>query len=199
MISQSDNTAADTLIDVLGREKIEKLLPALGIAAPARLRPLLQTREVVLLKAGPDQGLAARWTAGSEPERRRMLNDLKPVPASKADIGKLMAAPVSIDTIEWFASASDLIRVMAWLKANADPQALEILAINPGIAPNLAGEFAFVGYKGGSETGVVNMTLLLKGRKGDWHALSGTWNDKTNAVDEARFVQIMSRAVALLR
>jgi beta-lactamase class A len=200
MISQSDNTAADTLLHLLGREKVERLLPALGIADPARLRPLLSTREVALLKAGKDDSLGAQWAQASEAERRALLDGpLASLPPEAVDIAKLLAAPKALDSIEWLASTSDLVRVMNWLRLNGDRQTLDILAINPGIVPSNAQQFAYVGYKGGSDTGVINMTLLLQGKDGVWRALSGTWNDPAKAVDENRFTLLMNRAAALLR
>jgi beta-lactamase class A len=200
MVSQSDNGAADTLLHLLGREKVERLLPELGIAAPDKLRPLLTTREWALLKAGDGGALLRQWTAASEAERRTLLAG--PVAALKADqvdLSRMIAVPNAIDTVEWFASTGDLVRVMDWLRRHGDRETLAILAINPGIGNIQAKEFAYLGYKGGSETGVLNMTFLLRGNDGEWHAVSGTWNDPAQSVDEGRFQLLMSRAVALVR
>jgi hypothetical protein len=104
-----------------------------------------------------------------------------------------------VDSIEWFASTDDMVRVMDWLRSNADPQALAILAINPGIPPTAAARFAYVGYKGGSETGVMAMTFLLRRADGGWRAVSASWNDPAAPVDEARFADLVERLVALQR
>lgn len=200
MISQSDNSAADTLLSLLGRERVEALLPDLGIRDPGRLRPLLSTREAALLKAGGDGSLGGRWTSAGEGERRALLaGPLAVMRSDTVDTSKLMSAPNLIESVEWFASASDLIRVMDWLRTNGDTQTLAILAINPGIPQSTASDFAFVGYKGGSETGVMNMTFLLRGRKGDWHAVAATWNNASHPLDEARFQSLVSRVVTLLK
>ncbi|MGE5723180.1 MAG: serine hydrolase [Sphingomonadales bacterium] len=200
MISQSDNTAADTMLHVLGRENVERLLPRLGIAAPDRLRPLLSTREAALLKVGPDSALTNRWIAASEADRRAMLaGPLAGQLPETIDLAKLAAAPTRIDTIEWFASTADLVRVMNWLRLHGDKQALDILAINSGISRALASEYSYVGYKGGSEAGVINMTLLLRGKNGVWNAVSGSWNNRAATVDEARFVQMIGRVASLLK
>ncbi len=53
--------------------------------------------------------------------------------------------------------------------------------------------------KGGSETGVMNMTFLVQSKGGQWHAVSGGWNNAEAALDKGKFVGLMSRAVALLR
>lgn len=200
MISQSDNGAADTLLHLLGREKIERLLPELGIAAPDKLRPLLTTREWALLKAGDSGALLLRWTASPEAERRALLaGQVAALKADQVDLSRMIAVPNAIETVEWFASTGDLVRVMDWLRRHGDRETLGILAVNPGIGRVPAAEFAYLGYKGGSETGVLNMTFLLRGRDGVWHAVSGTWNDPAQGLDEGRFQLLMSRAVALVR
>lgn len=200
MISQSDNSAADTLLSLLGRERVEALLPQLGVRDPGRLRPLLSTREAALLKAGGDAGLGGRWASAGEGERRALLaGPLATMRSDTIDTSKLMSAPKLIDTVEWFASTSDLVRVMDWLRTNGDAQTLAILAINPGIPQSTASDFAFVGYKGGSETGVMNMTFLLRDRKGTWQAVAATWNNSSRGLDEARFQLLVTRVITLLR
>jgi beta-lactamase class A len=200
MISQSDNGAADTLLHLLGREKVERLLPDLGIAAPEKLRPLLTTREWALLKASDTGALAAQWARASETERRDLLaGPVAALDVSRIDPSRMIAAPNAIDTVEWFASTGDLVRVMDWLRRNGGSEALDILAINPGIGRIQAEALAYLGYKGGSETGVLNMTFLVRGKDGEWHAVAGTWNDPANSVDEGRFQLLMSRAIALVR
>ncbi|WP_332811998.1 serine hydrolase [Sphingomonas sp.] len=200
MISQSDNGAADTLLHLLGREKVERLLPELGIAAPDRLRPLLTTREWALLKAGDSGALLRRWAGSSEAERRALLaGPMAALKADQVDLSRLIAVPNAIDTVEWFASTGDLVRVMNWLRRHGDRETLGILAVNPGIGRVPAEEFAYLGYKGGSETGVLNMTFLLRGKDGEWRAVSGTWNDPAQSVDEGLFQLLMSRAIALVR
>jgi hypothetical protein len=71
MISQSDNSASDTLLHLLGREKVEALLPALGLRNPAANRPFLSTLEAFALK-GDDDVLTRRWLATDEAGRRKL-------------------------------------------------------------------------------------------------------------------------------
>jgi beta-lactamase class A len=198
MISQSDNSATDTLLHLLGRERVEQLLPALGIGAPERNRPFLSTLEAFALKAGTGEA-AAGWAGADEAKRRSLLSAYSTLSPEQIDLEKLGGPPKQIDMIEWFASAGDLIRTLDWLRRNGGKEAMEILAINPGIGRAAAGELGYLGYKGGSETGVMNMAFLVRNKAGQWHAIAGGWNNKEAAVDEARFVGLMSRAVALLR
>jgi beta-lactamase class A len=197
MISRSDNTATDTLLGVVGREKVEALLPALGVQAPERLRPFLSTREAFALKLG-DPALLAAWNAADERARRALLPRLTGVEAASLDLAPL-ARPVEIDTVEWFASPSDIVRTLDWIRRSGDSKALDILAINPGLGPALAKDFAYFGFKGGSEPGVLNLSFLLKNREGRWLAVSATWNNEAATLDEGRFAALMSRLIALMR
>jgi hypothetical protein len=111
------------------------------------------------------------------------------------------AAPIHVDDIEWFASASDLCRAMNWLRIATElgPAAplRGVLAINPGLSVSKEA-FPFVGYKGGSETGVLNLTYLLRAKDGTWYAASAGWNDPMQAVEESRLIGLMQRVVYLL-
>lgn len=67
-------------------------------------------------------------------------------------------------------------------------------AVHPGISS--ASDWDYVGYKGGSEPGVMTMAFLL--REGDaWYVVTGSWNHSDAAVDEARFAGLTERAVLL--
>lgn len=195
MISQSDNTATDTLLHLLGRERVERLLPALGLKAPERNRPFLSTLEAFALKSGAG---GAGWAGADEAKRRALLADLAKLTPGQIPLEKLSGGPKQIDKIEWFASADDLVRTMDWLRLNGGREAMDILAINPGIGSAGATGVAYLGYKGGSETGVMNMTFLARSKSGHWYAVSGGWNDSRAAVDESKFVGLMRRAVSLL-
>jgi beta-lactamase class A len=198
MISQSDNTATDTLLHLLGRERVEAMVATAGVKAPERNRPFLSTFEAFAIKAGSGEA-SNGWAAADEAKRRALLATLAGLSPATIDLSKLSGAPNRIDTVEWFASAEDLIRTMDWLRRNAGQEAKEIMAINPGIGPGAAEKVAYLGYKGGSEVGVMNMTFLVQSKAGAWYAVSGGWNNKSAAVDEGKFVGLMSRAVALVR
>ena len=198
MISRSDNSAADTLLGLLGRDRVEALLPALGVRAPERNRPFLSTREAFVLKLG-DPALLARWKAADEAGRRALLPSLAEADVAKLDPARLAGRPAEIASVEWFASPADLVRTLDWLKRSGDPVALDLLAINPGLGAALAGDFAYLGYKGGSEPGVLNMSFLLRSREGRWMAVSATWNNEAAALDEPRFAALMSRLEGLMK
>jgi hypothetical protein len=197
MISQSDNSAADTLLALLGREKVEGLLLVLGVGAPERDRPLLSTREAAILKADP--ALRTRWMAADTAGRRALLaGEAARADLSRIDLGLFDQGPLAVREVEWFASAADLVRTLDWLRRKADPTALAILAINPGLPPATK-DFAYAGFKGGSESGVLNLSFLLRGKDGRWTAVAVTWNNPAAKLDEGRLALLVSRLLPLLR
>ena len=199
MISVSDNSATDILLHQLGRENVERMMATMGVADPARNRPLLSTLELGLIKAASATGFAL-WQQADEATRRQLLaNDYGARDASRISIALFAGNPVRIDSVEWFASASDLARVMDWLRRHADETAKAILAINPGLPPQTRGAVAWAGFKGGSEPGVANLTYLVQTRAGAWYAVSAGWNNPAAPVDENRLAGLTARTVLLLR
>ncbi|NIJ19629.1 hypothetical protein FHS95_001298 [Sphingomonas naasensis] len=203
MISISDNSATDILLRTLGRERVEAMLPVVGVKDPARNRPFLGTLEMFKLKGIEANDLAGRWLAADEAGRRALLDGevaKTPMLLIRPTLFR-DGKPVRIEQIEWFLSPADLVRVMDWLRRNTEEpkgaDARAVLSKNPGITPAAAGKWQWVGYKGGSEPGVMNMTLLLAAKTGDWYVLTGSWNDPAQAVSELRFAGLISRAAEL--
>ncbi len=202
MISISDNSATDILIDTLGRERIEAMQATVGWAHPERNRPWLMTIELFKLKGSGGGTLGVRYLAADVAGRRALLaGEVAHMPGSA--IGPLFAdgRPVRIGELEWFASAADLVRVMDWLRRHSESgpgaEARTILAINPLIPPQIAGRYAYVGFKGGSEPGVIDLTLLLRTRGGQWRVLTAGWNNPVAAVDQTRLILLVSHAAEL--
>lgn len=203
MISVSDNSATDILLAALGRDKVEAMLPVIGWRHAARNRPFLGTLEIFKLKGVPGGALGKRWLALDEAGRRALLaKEIAATPISAIDPAMFQrGVPVMLD-VEWFASPADLVRTMDWIRRNTETgpgaEARAILGLNPGIGPAQAARWGYVGYKGGSEPGVIEMTLLLRSKAGAWYALAASWNNPAAAVDDARFVALISRAVDLV-
>lgn len=200
MISVSDNSATDILLKLLGRNKVEAMLPVVGVRNPAGMRPFLSTLEAFKLKGSP---LGARWQALNEAGRRALLaGEVAAMPVSAIDTTMFAAGkPLLIDSVEWFATPADMIRVMDWLRRHSETgeaaRARAILAKNSGIGAGSASNWQYVGFKGGSESGVIAMTLLLQAKDGRWHALSASWNNGAAAVEDMRFAGLIGRAVEL--
>jgi hypothetical protein len=59
--------------------------------------------------------------------------------------------------------------------------------------------WSFIGFKGGSEPGVLNMTYLLRSTAGQWYAMSISWNDKESALDNAKVFALVQRALQIIQ
>ncbi|UYY59897.1 serine hydrolase [Sphingomonas sp. S2-65] len=199
MISVSDNSATDILLGALGREKIEAMMPVIGIENAARNRPFLSTLELFKLKGVEKGALGRRFSALDEPGRRAMLaGEVAAAPLAGIDPTLFRdGKPVGIDTLEWFESPADLVRVLDWFRRNLTPELRAILGKNPGVPDVAAARWSWIGYKGGSEPGVMSMHYLLQARDGGWYALSASWNDPAKDVDQMRFGSLIARAVEL--
>jgi beta-lactamase class A len=202
MISVSDNTAADHLIHRLGRENVEKNLPSMGLVNPSRMTPFITTRDMFVLKASKDADLAKAYLAADAAGRRALLDGrVGSTPIAVADLAD-WAAPREVDTLEWFASTTDLCAAMAKLRdLGGRPglgPVLDILAVNPGL-PVDASRWQYVGFKGGSEPGVLQLTWLLRRSDNRWFVLSITLDDPASATDHSlAAVRLAQSALNLL-
>jgi beta-lactamase class A len=198
MIAESDNSASDTLMRALGRDRIDAMLATTGHADAAKALPVLSTAEAFALKMPANADLRRRYEAAAPAARRSLLRDAASrLTADKVDVGSVAEVPTAIDTIEWFASPKDMIASLDWLRVHGG-NALPILTANPGIAAADAKRWRYLGYKGGSEPGVMAMNMLAQAQDGRWYAVSGSWNNPAARVDEAKFLTLMTRAMNVL-
>jgi beta-lactamase class A len=201
MISISDNTAADHLLAHLGRENVEDYQARMGHSNPALNEPFLSTREMFTIKLALTAENIQRYVDANPAERRRQLTDeIDPLTVTTAQANG-WTRPRSIDTVEWFASAADLCRAMSSLKALSEQPGLEpvrsILAINPGV-PFDPAVWTYIGYKGGSEPGVLNLTWLLQRADGRWFVVTAGLNDPAKNIDTNGAVTLLQSAADLL-
>jgi beta-lactamase class A len=157
MISISDNTAADALLDIVGREAVEKY-------APANV-PFLSTRETFTLKLPRLFSLLERYRAATPAGRRAMLPEIN---AQPFDTDTVDIAPDTLD-IEWFFSMRELCGLLD--KVGDSP----VFAINPGLADKA--QWRSVAFKGGSEPGVLNLSHRLVAPDGTTYCVAITWVD----------------------
>lgn len=202
MISISDNTATDHLLYTLGRKEVEAALRGTGHARPALDAPFLSTRELFLLKLALTPDEVKAYLARPEAGRRTYLDrDLAARRPTMQGI-ETWTAPRWIDQLEWFASADDLCRVMGalWSRAQRPAAAplLEVLSKNPGIEIAKP-PWKLVGYKGGSEPGVLNMTWLLQRDDDRWFFVTLGFNSTEKAeIDEGAAIGIAGGVIDLL-
>lgn len=195
MISISDNTATDMLIDLVGREGVEDQVGRWTADASAN-EPFLTTREMLLLHYVA--GLADRYLATPRGEREAFLtSSVDPLPLS--DIGSgFSTEPRYVDEIEWFASPDDLCRAFAGLQA---------LAAEPGLAPvsaALSREVGGIGldpaawptvwYKGGSEPGVLTLGWLATNSDGETFVVEAMVSNPDAALSEDSITDLVALA-----
>ncbi|MEM0913582.1 MAG: serine hydrolase [Planctomycetota bacterium] len=193
MISISDNTATDALIHHVGRDRLAELLPTFGNEHTERSTPFLTTYELFKLRADP--ALAERYRAADAAGRAALLEgEVADMPRDR--VHPPMDRPRDIGQIEWFASAADLVRLVDWLENHGDATTQGVMAINPGLP--FGDRFARVGYKGGSEAGVLNLTWLLETQSGRVYALTMGWNDAERVLDDDRLIELAHAAAGLV-
>jgi Beta-lactamase enzyme family len=198
-ISISDNSASDTLLTALGRTNVNSMVERAGHHNPGLTLPLLTTVEAFALKTDQAADLRAIWENGDQDQRERMLSRAKSRLRLEAiDKAQFAGKPRSIGTVEWFASPSDVVRLLDWLRLNGGKEALAIMGVTSPLLKGEAARFRTVGFKGGSELGVIALALIVQTKRGDWYAVTGAWNDSNRAVDEVQFDALMKRAVALI-
>ena len=163
MISISDNTAADALAHLVGRD-------ALDAASPGNA-PFLSTREMFVLKAGIPANGAAKWRELPAAGRRALLDTTK-----GAKLPDTLSLPATPNGPEWRLSATELCEMLARVSG------VEAFRINPG--PADPADWTRVAYKGGSDGGVLNFSFYGIDKRGRAICASATWND-TKALDEA--------------
>ena len=87
--------------------------------------------------------------------------------------------------------------MLDWLRTKSGDTALAVLAVNPGIDAATRAKFDYVGFKGGSEPGVITLNYLVRRKDGRWLAIAGNWHRADAGVDTLMFSQLMIRALAL--
>ena len=197
MISISDNTAADMLINLVGRPAVEAALTTAGMADPARDQPFLTTREMFTLKLDHWPTLANGYLAAGQAGRRALLArtvDRVPLPA-----GTLWTTPRDINSIEWFASANDICRVYASLAALARRPGLApvagVLQINDGGLGLSPAQWKTTWFKGGSEPGVLTLTYMATTQTGRSYVVAVLAENPSAPINQATAVPAMLSAI----
>lgn len=178
MISISDNTATDTLLHLVGRSAVEEYA--------GDNRPLLTTQEIFKLKALPNADLLNTYLAGDEAAKRQVLAELAGLP---------LPAPADFPStpnlaVEWFFTPGELCDLMRQV------QGLDVMTVNPGVAP--PADWTYVAFKGGSETGVLNLTHWLEADDGTTYCVVVTQNRTDAAVNEAQLTALTRALIGIL-
>lgn len=190
MITISDNSATDTLMETLGRDAVDRRAASLG-ADPASL-PVLTTAEMFRLKHPANAARIADWATATPDRRRQLLADpaVARTPLDPAMFGDKPLAP----QIEWFASPRAMARTLDWLSRKGDAQALAILSA----APQDRHGFAYAGGKGGSEPGVLSLNHLVRDAGGRWYVVAANQHRTDGPVDQGPLAILVARTLDIL-
>jgi len=169
MISQSDNTATDMLLSLVGRPSVENYLP--------HSIPVLSTGDMFRLKNPENEDILRQYRKASTAQKRTLLRVLQYRNLPEASL--FSGNPVAID-LEWFMTTSELADLVERL------QPLDLMTINAGVATKE--KWQRVAYKGGSEPGVLNLTTFLIDENGNQYTVVVTVNNAEKALDEAKII-----------
>ncbi|MGW4229339.1 serine hydrolase [Streptomyces sp. NPDC004980] len=161
MIAMSDNTAADLVQDLVGRDAVEHAVVAAGHSDPSLLRPFLSSHEVFELGWGAPE-LREEWAGADEAGRRRLVASVAgPMSVRGSDLGPT----VHRLGLDWHMSASDVMRVLLALVEDGAEDTTgvveSILTAYPGV-PIDAARWPRAVFKGGSCPGVMMFCWLLE-------------------------------------
>ncbi len=216
MISISDNTATDLLLDRLGRETVEAATERIGVADPSANVPMLSTGNLFALKFAAEPPNASDYRDLDVAAKRSLLAgiDAEVLPWNLSDVsleelgesvnaeGVPLNEPRDLD-IEWFATAEDLCRTLVHLDELAGVAGLEpvatILEINPGAGvPFDRDRWPTIRFKGGSEPGVIAGAWWFEDAAGDRYVVAGGVANPDAALDELDAILNLASAIELV-
>ena len=91
----------------------------------------------------------------------------------------------------------DLAALLRTMRQTSDGQVFKIMAINPALPPSVTGKWEYIGFKGGAETGVLNMTWLLADSQGRERMLTLSWSNTAKEVETQTLLLIAQRSLSL--
>lgn len=202
MIAISDNTATDHLLYTVGRKQVEAAVRATKHGSPQKNVPFISTRELFLFKLGMEDAEIENYRKLPEAKRREYVDTT--LAGKLPDLAKAETWTTArrIDQLEWFANSDDLCRTMGTLWQRAQKPAgkplLDVLSKNPGLEIDKA-VWPFIGFKGGSEPGVMNLTWLLRRSDDKWFVVAITANAPAGTVEESNVIGLALGVFDLLR
>jgi len=172
MISLSDNTAADMLINLVGRTAVESHVQQWTGSATLN-NPFFTTRELFLLHYVNYPELANHYLALKPSQRASFLaSSVDPLSLSQVQES---SSPHDVGTLEWFASPLDMCRAFVGLQQLATRPGLgpidSVLSTNKGEIGLTKPTWSTVWFKGGSEPGVLTLGYLAKKRDGQTYVV----------------------------
>jgi hypothetical protein len=178
MVSISDNTAADALLALVGRDDVEAQARSRGVDA-ATFVPFLSAAELFWLRLVDWPDRAEAYVRADEEQRRELLGESVTEPRPEQAEVVAWDAPRWSDGPGWQASGATLCRVLAGLHERSQDDALlaETLTLNDaGLALDRE-TWPRTMFKGGSEIGVAALAHLAERADGSTYAVVVTAAD----------------------
>lgn len=174
MISISDNTGTDMLLDFVGRA---------AVAAKLDVDFVLKTRELFLLKSNAN--LRAKFLNGALDQRYALALEMDgmalPLPRD--------ASGQHVQGIEYYVSLNRLCTLIG------EVAELDVMQINPGVADK--NDWGKITFKGGGEQGVLNFTTQVTGSDGIARCIAFSWN-ADGSLDSARATKLYAALIKAL-
>ncbi len=184
MITESDNTAMDILIDYIGKEKIENYIKEKNKNYLLNI-PLLKTKEAFLLKTKPH--VIEKYQKLSTKEKLDILNSFKndEVPTHTLNF----STPFPINSVGWFASPKEICYILDHIRIINNPFINSILSTNPGLDLSPGG-YLWGGFKGGRDKGIMTLNWLVKAKDERYYCISIMVNDSQKDIDEDELIKL---------
>lgn len=136
------------------------------------------------LKGNISKEDAEKYIQKNTQEKREYLKELKKLDIEKNDFP---GTPTFIDKIEWLFTTEELCTVIESLKGEKP------LGINDSGLVNKG--WSYVGFKGGSEPGVLNLTYVLEKNK-DIYSVSATINNDRKEINNSDVLPVISQILS---
>jgi beta-lactamase class A len=196
MISISDNTAADMLINLVGRPAVEAQVQHWSSHSGLDV-PFLSTREMVLLHYVDYPMLANAYLNRAPSEREAFLgSSVDPLSLNQVQGS---TQPRDIDKIEWFGSPDDVCRAFVGLQRLSHQSKLSpmasIFSVNKGGIGLDPTEWPAVWFKGGSEPGVLTLAFMATNNRGRTFVVSAMLSNATAALAPSATVTLLEAVI----
>lgn len=182
MITENDNTATDLLIDYITREKLEKYISQ-HILNYALNLPFLKTIEAAKIRS--DLSIAQKYSTLSYTQKIEVINSLR-----KIDLKNLNSnSPAFTNSVGWFATPSELCKILDYLRSLNNPFVNSILENNQPLDTKRGG-YLWAGFKGGYEPGIITLNWLVQAKDNRYYCISITINDSKKDINKKEILEI---------
>lgn len=192
MISISDNTATDHLMNFVGKRNLENFIISFNEFKNLQL-PFLTTKEMFATRANFSLEEFNNYNKKSFIDKLNIFKNYDYVPISEiGDKLSLWKDPKGIYDIEWFSDAKTMCFLMQKLDdlAKKDDKLFSILSANTPFVGPAQTRYSF--YKGGSEPGVLTTLYYGENNAGEKYCAFMHTSNAKSVIEEDRFFKFLS-------